>query len=292
MADEKSIIQDIPKEYMEKVIEKYKETSTQTINYAANGRHLNNEGQLREAFQDQKNEYLGIEINNYMGLNSFTSGVKLPYSQTLKNISRPIEYEYNPYYPEHTFEENNGFHRGTNIIIIEVPKKYELSDSKTDDKFAGFYYQDKDGSMQVRPEFIRGVYSTQTNEFIENENYYMNLKKEDQERLFDDVIQNYAKILSSNGLNQKTAIGYLPQNISNEEFDKFNIDYYALELEREKKFEGKDIDESLNKIVAGMSISKINETTGSIRKNVERSQEKGKENKENEVKELDASIII
>lgn len=224
-----------------------------------------------------------------MGLNSFDYGVKLPYSQTLKDISRPIEYVYNPYYPGHTFEENNGFHRGSNILIIEVPKKYELSDSKTDDKFAGFYYQDKDGSMQVRPEFIRGVYSTQTNEFIENENYYMNLKKEDQERLFDDIIQNYAKILSSYGLNLKTAIGYLPQNISNEEFDKFNIDYYALELEKEKKFEGKDIEESLNEIISGKNISEINKTTNNIRQSVERSQEIGKENK---VEELDSSIII
>ena len=100
------------------------------------------------------------------------------------------------------------------IAIVSLPRQYKIIDQVGTGTYnqgdAAFYYTPSEeqrnnnpvltNSSYVMPEFIMGYYNASNNTFTNNPRYYENLPLEEQEKLFEQVKENYFNVVS-NGWN-------------------------------------------------------------------------------------------
>ena len=119
--------------------------------------------------------------------------------------------------------ENWG-HRSTKIIIVSVPSKYNVINTKGEgiDKIghhAFFDYIPLEKALDLgiqtgvylKPEFIMGMYDSKSKTFINNERYYENLTLEEQTLLFEQVKENYIQAIKSLGMDIEEYVELLEQ---------------------------------------------------------------------------------
>ncbi len=87
------------------------------------------------------------------------------------------------------------------IVIISVPKELYIHYSfKKDCSYKAFeYINDENQNVYLRPEYVRGYYNAETEEFIENPNYYDKLDDNYQRKLYEEVKTNFAKTINELG---------------------------------------------------------------------------------------------
>ena len=133
---------------------------------------------------------------------------------------------------------NNWPHKdASKVVIIEIPKEYILFLARycNGDEYEPFYVQNNDEKgyqgLKLRPEFIRGIYDADTNSFIPNENFYKKLPKEEQERLLEEVKEQYIyRYAESVTLAPSESEYKLPLN--EEELKKADLEWYRVQYKR------------------------------------------------------------
>lgn len=129
-------------------------------------------------------------------------------------------------------------------FIVSLPKRYIIMESEeinTNQKAhsAFYYYPSKEEqekySLQNKPhiykEFIFGYYNSVTKEFVENENYYTKLSTDDQRIFFNQIKENFEKIINEScGIDKykEFTLKYKPV----EEIDFVNIDELIEDIDK------------------------------------------------------------
>ena len=139
---------------------------------------------------------------------------------------------------------NNWPHKGArNVVIVSLPMKYVLDTQSSKvgtDYFEPYYIGSEEKGYRLRPEFILGVYNADEKSMRLNGNYYTNLSKEAQAKLFESVEERYAVSYSEYGIKEPNK-----EFFSNEEnYKKSTILWYKKQLEELKRFE-KDREERI-----------------------------------------------
>lgn len=108
---------------------------------------------------------------------------------------------------------NNWEHKGSKqIIIASLPNKYQLMDisgtglyGKGQSAFYNNITAEEATNLNIapgyylKPEFIMGMYDTNTKSFLSNPKYYENLNKSQQDNLFNEVKKQYINLIKDSG---------------------------------------------------------------------------------------------
>lgn len=124
--------------------------------------------------------------------------------------------------------ENWEYKNSNIVVIISLPKKYFILEAKElntlkKEQAAYYYYpteeEQKTYSLINKPhiykEFIVGYYNSNTKEFVKNPNYYEYKSKEEQDKIFKIIENNYVNIIEKNCTIEKYK----------NELKKYNISY-------------------------------------------------------------------
>lgn len=138
---------------------------------------------------------------------------------------------------------NNWPHMGSSeIIIASMPKNltfnaYVLGTFMTEYKESAFCYSvpQENGKLNyyLKPEFIRGYYSARTKTFTENDKYYENLPKEEQDQLMQETKQTYIDTVVENavhGFMPFTTFAECQQVVAEEYGDEFKAPFSEEEI--------------------------------------------------------------
>lgn len=137
------------------------------------------------------------------------------------------------FYDKYRNSLDNWIHKfSKNIVIVAVPKKFKLDLRDVGgigDVYEAFYTGSEEAGYTLRPEFIRGVYNSESHSFIENENYYGNLAPEDRDKLFDEIKQVYIEAYAKySHFPPKESNAELP--LDSEEIEEASVKWYAKQL--------------------------------------------------------------
>ena len=246
--------EDIPEKYREEVKRRMRETTNDTefratsITSGKRGEPISDVDTIKSIFSDSQNWYLGhgtggngdetvIESILKIGLKCKNSEESLMYDDNLRNLDSPTVNlgQGNASLFEYSQENlNHWAHKESKqIAIISLPERYVLDKhfSMFMDPYEAFYVGSEEQGFFTRPEFIMGVYDANTRSFIPNENYYQNLKQEQQNQLFEDIKKNYMKsFVKQSDVSPNEVRERLPFNES--ELEELNIEWYQKQLER------------------------------------------------------------
>ena len=306
--------EDIPEEYKEIIEQKLShsienETVLDEHTPGKRGEVISKEEELKGFFKDKNNIYFGhgtpggeetIDSILDIGLKVKDPEAVRGYMATLRGLSSTtIEWGQGTddmFDDKKAILDNWPHKESDNIIIISAPKEYELSASElrgAGDPYEAFYVGSEHEGYRLRPEFIRGIYNANSHSITLNENFYENLPEESQEKLFEEMknrfIEAYAKYaihapketkielpLDEEGLEQASIEWYMTQlerlRKSKEEREKLQ------EIEDEEEFDTDGVWLDLDEMSDATRISDFDETTKSIKQDVQ----ERKEEKENE----------
>lgn len=298
--------EEVPKEYKEIIEEKLshsveKEIISDEYISGKRGKKISQETELQDFFKDKNKIYFGHgtsggdEIVNSIleiGLKVKNSKKARETTNTLRGLSSTtIEWNQGT---DKLFDEQKAVldkwpHKGSdNIIIISAPKEYRLLTTDimgAGDPYEAFYVGSEQEGYRLRPEFIRGIYNANSHSITLNENFYENLPKEAQEKLFEEMknrfIEAYAKYAMNAPKETNTALPLDEKGI-----EQASIEWYKAQLERLRKdieeretFDSDMVWKDIDEMSDDTRISDFDETTKSIKQDVqERKEEKENEN--------------
>lgn len=294
---------DIPQKYKEEIekrlnLEYHTEHSEPAkIISGKRGKTILEESKIEDIFQSNHDFYLGhgtsggeevissILENGLMTVNP--EAIKA-YSNTLRGLdSTTIAFGEGT---ESLFSEqrnllDNWPHKDSkNVVIVSIPKKYALRNTEVGlaDLYEPFYIGSIEEGYKLRPEFIKGIYNADSHAFTPNDNFYQNLKPEQQKELFDSIRQKYIELYAEHSIiSPETVKKPLPLNET--EIEQVTIEWYKVQLERlrrDKTFQPDMLDEDLQEITSETLMSDFDNATRAIREDAQQELEDDKDNSE------------
>lgn len=254
---------DIPEKYMKKIEENLRSEKEEKQIYSEKttsgkrGKVISKESEIREIFNNNNELYFGHGtpggedvVNSILeiGLKAKDPEIVRMYMDTLRGLSSTT-FEWgegrNAMFDKIKDELDNWPHKESdNIIIVSAPKEYRLSRIAEGDPYEAFYIGNEEKGYYVRPEFIKGVYNSNTHSFTLNENFYRNLSEEKQLNLFKEVKQRFIKAYAKYAMcSPEEMKKSLPLNEI--ELEQASVEWYKVQLERLKmsKIENQEIEE-------------------------------------------------
>lgn len=293
--------EDIPEKYRKEIEERLnaEESSIQAdfpkIISGKKGKTISEEKDIGEIFSDGQELYFGHgtcggeEVINSIfeiGLKTINPEDAKFYGNTLRGLdSTTIEFGEgtDSLFSEQKDLLNNWPHKGSkDVVIVSIPRKYVLRNKEVGlaDLYEPYYVGSKEKGYRLRPEFVKGVYNSDSHSFTLNDNFYQNLEPEEQNKLFEEIKQQYIKSYAEySNLSPKEVKKPLPLNEN--ELEQLMIEWYKNQLERfrmDKIFEPQKLDKELHEMANGSRISDFNDTIGSIREDAQQEMEEDKEN--------------
>ena len=294
---------DIPQKYKEEIekrlnLEYHTEHSEPAkIISGKRGKTILEESKIEDIFQSNHDFYLGhgtsggeevissILENGLMTVNP--EAIKA-YGNTLRGLdSTTIAFGEGT---ESLFSEqrnllDNWPHKDSkNVVIVSIPKKYALRNTEVGlaDLYEPFYIGSIEEGYKLRPEFIKGIYNADSHAFTPNDNFYQNLKPEQQKELFDSIRQKYIELYAEHSIiSPETVKKPLPLNET--EIEQVTIEWYKVQLERlrrDKTFQPDMLDEDLQEITSETLMSDFDNATRAIREDAQQELEDDKDNSE------------
>lgn len=242
---------DIPEEYRKKLEQPsvtLEKTPSCKIIPGKKGTTITKRSDILDIFRDQQLAYLGhgtsgdeniLDSILETGLKTKTPKSIRAYSNTLRGLDSTTI----PLGPGESslFEQNeklleNWPHKNSkNIIIISLPLRYILSRSTKigTDLYQAFCIGNEEQGYFLRPEFIRGIYNSDTHSFIENINFFQNLPPEHQQALFEDIKEKFI-------MSYATSAVLPPANdprttLSGTDLEKATLEWYRIQLQKLKE---------------------------------------------------------
>ena len=132
----------------------------------------------------------------------------------------------------------------------------------------------------MRPEFIKGIYNADSHSFTPNDNFYQNLKPEQQKELFDSIRQLYIKSYAEYSVIPPEKVDN-PLPLDETELEQATIEWYKVQLERlrrDKTFQPDMLNANLHEIVGETLMSDFENVTRAIRDNAQQELEEDKDN--------------
>ena len=294
---------DIPQKYKEEIekrlnLEYHTEHSELAkIISGKRGKTILEESKIEDIFQSNQDFYLGhgtsggeevissILENGLMTVNP--EAIKA-YGNTLRGLdSTTIAFGEGT---ESLFSEqrnllDNWPHKDSkNVVIVSIPKKYALRNTEVGlaDLYEPFYIGSIEEGYKLRPEFIKGIYNADSHSFTPNDNFYQNLKPEQQKELFDSIRQKYIELYAEHSIiSPETVKKPLPLNET--EIEQVTIEWYKVQLERlrrDKTYQPDMLDEDLQEITSETLMSDFDNATRAIREDAQQELEDDKDNSE------------
>lgn len=153
------------------------------------------------------------------------------------------------------------------IIIASLPENFyipDISGTAFYGKREAAYYNftsigDGLPAYYLKPEFVMGMYDSETRDFIDNEKYYENLPEEEQAKLFDEVKNGWINVIKESGWTFSEYAEFaeecnFPNPLSKKEIQELD----------KKLFDEKALKDDLDFFTENSKISGINETVRSI----------------------------
>lgn len=293
--------EDIPENYRKEIEERLntEESSIQgdfsKIISGKKGKTISEERKIGEIFSDGQELYFGHgtsggeEVINSIfeiGLKTVNPEAITAYSNTLRGLDSTTiafgEGEDSLFSEQKDLLDNWTHKASNNIVIVAIPKKYALRNTEVRlaDLYESYYVGSKEEGYRLRPEFIKGVYNSDSHSFTLNDNFYQNLEPEQQNKLFEEIKQKYIKLYAEHSMVSPEKVkSSLPLNET--EIEQVSIEWYKKQLERfrrDKTFETQMLNTELHKMSDGARISDFNDTTHSIKDDVQQKMEEDKEN--------------
>lgn len=292
---------DIPQKYREEIEkrlssgENTEQTKAFSIISGKRGKVILEENKIEDIFKSEQDLYFGHGttggeevINSILekGLMTVDSKEVKGYMATLTELmSTAILFGRGTetLFSDKKYLLDNWPHKGSrDVIIISIPEKYALRNTEVGlaDLYKTFYTGSEEKGYKLRPEFIKGIYNADTHTFTPNDNFYQNLEIEQQERLFNEIKQQYIRLYAEHSqVAPEKAQKPLPLNET--ELEQAEIEWYKKQLERyrkDKTFDSQMLDTELYNMSAESRISDFNDTTYSIRNDAQQEMEEDKEN--------------
>lgn len=295
--------EDVPEQYREEIEKRLSSeestiaTEEPDIISGKKGHIISSKSDIVNIFNDNEEFYFGhgtsggeevIDSIFEIGLKTVNPEAAKFYGNTLRGLdSTTIAFGEgtDSLFTEQKYKLDNWPHKAANnIIIISIPKKYTLRSSEVGlaDIYEAFYVGSTEEGFRIRPEFIKGIYSADSQSFTPNDNFYQNLEPEQQNELFEDIKKRYIKLYAEHSvISPESVENPLPLNES--ELEQLEIEWYKVQLERlrrDKTFEPEMLDADLHEISGEVLMSDFSDATHTIRSDAQQELEEDKDNSE------------